>query len=170
MTKRLSFLFLALLSIAVISPTVAFAHAGVVATSPTQDQVLNEMPSSISITFSEELLTIDNQEVNTLSLTAFDGPPVEITDLTVSGTQLSAVIPAGEYASGVYEVVYRIVSADGHKVSDSFTFSLNVPALISEPVISDEGDGVIPPPIAIAIAIVVALGGYLALRASKRKS
>lgn len=169
MTKRLSFLFLALLSIAAISPAAALAHAGVVGTSPTQDQVLNEMPSEISITFSEELLTIAGQEVNTLSLTAFDGPPVEISEITVFGTQISAVVPAGDYAPGVYEVFYRIVSADGHKVSDSFTFSLNAPALISEPV-SEKGDGVIPAPIAIAIAIVLALGGYLALRASKRKS
>jgi hypothetical protein len=82
---------------------------------------------------------------------------------------LTATVPEGEYASGVYEVFYRIVSADGHKVSDSFTFSLNAPALIAEPVI-DEGDGVIPAPIALAIAIVVLLGGYLAFRASKGKS
>jgi methionine-rich copper-binding protein CopC len=163
-------ILISLISLAVLLvPVNANAHAGVVSTSPSQDQVLNEMPSEISITFSEELLTIAGQAVNTLSLTAFDGPPVEISEITVSGTQISAVVPAGEYASGVYEVVYRIVSADGHKVSDSFTFSLNAPALIAEPVL-EKGDGVIPAPIAASIAIVIALGGYLALRASKRRS
>ena len=163
-------ILISLISLAVLLvPVNANAHAGVVSTSPSQDQVLNEMPSEISITISEELLTIAGQAVNTLSLTAFDGPPVEISEITVSGTQISAVVPAGEYASGVYEVVYRIVSADGHKVSDSFTFSLNAPALIAEPVL-EKGDGVIPAPIAASIAIVIALGGYLALRASKRRS
>lgn len=163
-------ILISLISLAVLLvPVNANAHAGVVSTSPSQDQVLNEMPSEISITFSEELLTIAGQAVNTLSLTAFDGPPVEISEITVSGTQISAVVPAGEYAPGVYEVVYRIVSADGHKVSDSFTFSLNAPALIAEPVL-EKGDGVIPAPIAASIAIVLALGGYLALRASKRRS
>ena len=163
-------ILISLISLAVLLvPVNANAHAGVVSTSPSQDQVLNEMPSEISITFSEELLTIAGQAVNTLSLTAFDGPPVEISEITVSGTQISADVPAGEYAPGVYEVVYRIVSADGHKVSDSFTFSLNAPALIAEPVL-EKGDGVIPAPIAASIAIVLALGGYLALRASKRRS
>jgi methionine-rich copper-binding protein CopC len=162
--------FLLLVFALAMVPANAFAHAGVVATSPTQDQVLTSMPSTVSITFSEELLTIANQEVNTLSLTAFDGPPIELSEVTISGSILSASIPSGEYAPGIYEVVYRIVSADGHKVSDSFTFSLNVPAPVVDAEVSDEGNGVIPAPIAASIAIVVALGGYLALRASKRKS
>ncbi len=160
-----------LISVAILLvPANANAHAGVVGTSPSQDQVLNEMPKEISITFSEELLTISNQEVNTLSLTAFDGPPVELSNVTVAGNTLSASIPSGEYTPGVYEVVYRIVSADGHKVSDSFTFSLNAPVLISEPVSDTGGDGVIPAPIALAIVIVVILGGYLVFRSSKGKS
>ena len=161
---------ISLISLAILFlPVSANAHAGVVSTSPAQDEVLNVMPSEISITFSEELLTISGQEVNTISLSLFDGPQVEIGDIKVSGATLSATIPEGEYDSGVYEVFYRVVSADGHKVSDSFTFSLNAPALISEPVV-EKGDGVIPAPIVASIAIVLALGGYLALRASKDKS
>lgn len=161
---------ISLISLAILFlPVSANAHAGVVSTSPAQDEVLNVMPSEISITFSEELLTIAGQEVNTISLSLFDGPQVEIGDIKVSGTTLSATIPEGEYDSGVYEVFYRIVSADGHKVSDLFTFSLNAPALISEPVV-EKGDGVIPAPIVASIAVLLALGGYLALRASKGKS
>lgn len=168
MRKLALFIFLLFTGI-LIYTFPAQGHAGVVSTFPVQDEVLNVMPEQIKIVFSEELLTIDNQEVNTISLTAFDGPPVEMSEIAVTGTQITAVVPAGEYAAGVYEVVYRIVSADGHKVSDSFTFSLNAPALIAEPII-EEGDGVIPAPIAVAIAIVVTLGGYLALRANKRRS
>lgn len=161
---------ISLISLAILFlPVSANAHAGVVSTSPAQDEVLNVMPSEISITFSEELLMIAGQEVNTISLSLFDGPQVEIGDIKVSGTTLSATIPEGEYDSGVYEVFYRIVSADGHKVSDLFTFSLNAPALISEPVV-EKGDGVIPAPIVASIAVLLALGGYLALRASKGKS
>jgi methionine-rich copper-binding protein CopC len=160
---------ISLISLAILLvPVNANAHAGVVGTSPAQDQVLTEMPRQISITFSEKLITITGQEINTISLSAFDGPSVEIGEIKISGTTLSATIYEGEYESGVYEVFYRIVSADGHKVSDSFTFSLNAPALISEP-ITEKSDGVIPAPIAGAIAIVLALGGYLALRVSKRE-
>ena len=170
MSKRLSFLFFALLASATINPATAFGHAGAVSTSPAQDEVVTVMPAEIKVVFSEELMTITDKEINTISLTHFDGPPVEITDVKVSGATLSATVPQGEYEPGVYEVNYRIVSADGHKVSDSFTFSLNTPVTTSVPYVEDEGDGVLPLPIVGAIAIVVILGGYLALRARNRKS
>ena len=126
------------------------------------------MPSEISIQFSEDLLTITDKEVNTISLTHFDGPPVEVTDVKVNGATLSATVPAGEYESGVYEVVYKIVSADGHKVIDSFTFSLNTPTLYTAPAEEPEGDGVLPLPIVLALAVLAALGGFFALRARRK--
>ena len=150
-------------------PNSAQAHAGVVSTFPSQDEVATVMPAEIKVVFSEELMTITDKEINTISLTHFDGPPVEITDVKVTGTALSATVPSGDYEPGVYEVNYRIVSADGHQVSDSFTFSLNAPVTTSAPSVAEEGDGVLPLPIVGAIAIVVILGGYLALRARNRK-
>lgn len=150
-------------------PNSAQAHAGVVSTFPSQDEVVTMMPTEIKVVFSEELMTITDKEINTISLTHFDGPPVEITDVKVTGTTLSATVPSGDYEPGVYEVNYRIVSADGHQVSDSFTFSLNAPVTTSAPSVAEEGDGVLPLPIVGAIAIVVILGGYLALRARNRK-
>jgi methionine-rich copper-binding protein CopC len=150
-------------------PNSAQAHAGVVSTFPSQDEVATVMPAEIKVVFSEELMTITDKEINTIFLTHFDGPPVEITDVKVTGTTLSATVPSGDYEPGVYEVNYRIVSADGHQVSDSFTFSLNAPVTTSAPSVAEEGDGVLPLPIVGAIAIVVILGGYLALRARNRK-
>lgn len=169
MRKRLSILFFALLSTAIINPTAAFGHAGVVSTSPAQDEVVAVMPAEIKVVFSEELMTITDKEINTISLIHFDGPPVEINDVRVSGATLSANVPSGDYESGIYKVRYRIVSADGHKVSDSFTFSLNAPVTTAALNVEADGDGVLPLPIVGAIAIVVILGGYLALRARNRK-
>ena len=150
-------------------PVNANAHAGAVSTSPAQDEVVTVMPAEIKVVFSEELMTIADKEINTISLTHFDGPPVEISDVKVTGTTLSATVPSGDYEPGVYEVNYRIVSADGHQVSDSFTFSLNAPVTTAEPNVDGDGDGVLPLPIVGAIAIVVILGGYVALRARNRK-
>ena len=154
---------------AALFPVSSSAHAGVVSTYPVQDEVVTVMPTEVKVVFSEELMTITDKEINTISLTRFDGPPVEITDVKVSGTTLSASVPAGDYESGIYEVTYRIVSADGHKVSDSFTFSLNAPVTTAAPNVEDDGDGVLPLPIVGAIAIVVILGGYFALRARNSK-
>ena len=150
-----------------LSPTAANAHAGVVATSPVQDQVLTSMAREISIQFSEELLTLSNQDVNTLTLTEFDGPPIELENIVVDGEFLKAEIPVGDYALGTYEVTYRIVSADGHNVSDSFTFGLNAPAVTAAPAPADEGDGVIPLPIVAAIVILTLAGGFLVFRSRK---
>jgi copper transport protein len=165
MKKSLIALFA--LATLLLSPTVAFAHAGVVATAPVQDQVLMSMAREISIQFSEELLTIENQDVNTISLTELDGPAIELENVTVDGAFLKAEIPIGDYAPGTYEVNYRIVSADGHKVSDSFTFSLNAPAVTATAAPVEDGDGVIPLPIVAAIAIILIAGGFLLFRARK---
>lgn len=151
-----------------LSPIAANAHAGVVSITPAQDQVLMSMAREISIQFSEELLTISNQDVNTLSLTELDGPPIELENILVDGEFLKADIPVGDYAPGTYEVTYRIVSADGHKVSDSFTFALNTPAVTAAPVAVQDGGGVIPLPIVVAIVILVLAGGFLIFR--RRKS
>lgn len=150
-----------------LSPIAANAHAGVVATSPVQDQVLTSMAREISIQFSEELLMISNQDVNTLSLTEFDGPPIEIENIVVEGEFLKAEIPVVDYAPGTYEVSYRIVSADGHKVSDSFTFTLNAPVVTTAAAPTDGGDGVIPLPIVAAIVILTLTGGFLIFRSRK---
>ena len=151
-------------------PVNANAHAGVVSTIPERAQELTAMPSEISVTFSEDLLLIDGQDVNTISLTLFAGEPLDITDMKVDGATISAKIPEGAYQSGIYEVNYKVVSADGHKVSDSYTFSLNAPTLYAAEGAAEENEsGVIPLPIVGAIVIVVILGGFFALRARNRK-
>lgn len=151
-------------------PVNANAHAGVVSTSPERAQELTIMPAEISVTFSEDLLLIDGQDVNTITFTHFAGEPVEITNIKVEGATISATIPEGEYQSGIYEVSYKVVSADGHKVSDSYSFSLNTPTLYAvEGAVEENESGVIPLPILGAIVIVVLLGGFFALRARNRK-
>jgi methionine-rich copper-binding protein CopC len=166
MKRKASLLAIILISLVGL-PSAAFAHAGVVATSPVQDQVLMSMAREISIQFSEELLTIENQNVNTISLTELDGPEIELENVIVDGAFLKAEIPIGDYAPGTYEVNYRIVSADGHKVADSFTFSLNAPAVTATAAPVEDGGGVIPLPIVAAIAIILIAGGFLLFRARK---
>jgi hypothetical protein len=164
MKKVLAISVISLMSF-ILFPSAASAHAGIVSTTPSQDQVLTAMPQELSITFTEDLLTIDGKAVNTISLTHFDGPPVEIGEVSVQGARISAAIPESEYESGVYEVTYSIVSADGHKVTDSYTFSLNAPTLYVAPAAKEPSKGVIPTPIVGAIIVVIVIGGiYLIAR------
>ena len=135
--KKFAVLLVALLMV----PVYANAHARVVATNPSTDQVVTVMPSEISVTFSEELLVISDKEINTITVTAPDGSLLENLESRVEGPTLIATVPPldsaldptldNEYPSGLYTVDYRVVSADGHEVTDSYTFSLNAPMLLA---------------------------------------
>ena len=171
--------FAVLLAALLMVPVYANAHAGVVATSPSTNQVVTVMPSEISVTFSEELLVISDKEINTLTVTAPDGSLLKNLKSRVEGPTLIAAVPAldpapdsaldNEYPSGLYTVDYRVVSADGHEVTDSYTFSLNAPMLLAtESPANEGGNGVLPLPILIAILTMLVAGGLLLIRLRKR--
>ena len=156
---------LVLLSL-LFSPTAAMAHAGLVSANPAANSSVTVMPEKIELTFSEDLMTIGEKNVNTISLNLLDGAEIPLTNIEIDGAKLTATIPSGNYESGSYEVFYSIVSADGHKVSDSYLFSLNAPTPLIAPAPStSESHGALPLPIVGALAIVIALGGLYALRA-----
>ena len=161
---------LVLVAAILLVPVNANAHAGLVTSNPAANTEVTVMPTEIALTFTEDLMVIGEKNVNTISLNLMDGAAVPLTDIKVDGAILSATVPAGEYDSGVYEIFYSIVSADGHKLSDSYSFSLNAPTPLIAPAPADEdGDGVLPLPIVGAIVLVVILGGFFALRARNRQ-
>ena len=154
---------------------IANAHSGVVTASPAQDEAVTALPSQLVVTFTEDLMTIGDKVVNTISLTDPNGSAVALTDIAVAGAKLSAAIPEGEYPSGTYTVDYAIVSADGHKLTESYTFALNAPTLFDAPVPTsvqadeDEGEEALPLPIVGAIVVVALLGGLYAYRRFNKK-
>jgi methionine-rich copper-binding protein CopC len=169
---------LSLISLAtLLVPVNANAHAGLVSANPAANSSVTMMPTEIALTFTEDLMVIGDKKVNSISLNLLDGAEIALTDLKVDGSVLSASVPAGEYDSGLYEVFYSIVSADGHKLSDSYSFTLKSfgstlqtasPTATPSPT-QESGDGVLPLPIVGAITLVVILGGFFALRARNRK-
>lgn len=171
MRKLLSFLFFALLSISfasIFSTTAAVAHSGVVSSNPSADQVLTALPDEISVTFSEELLVIEGKTVNTLTLTAQDTTQVPLTDISVEGNFLSASMPVGDFPAGLYEMKYRVISADGHEVSDVITFSLDTPIAV---VVTPESQPfAVPLPIVLAIALLIVAGGFYLLARRRRSN
>jgi methionine-rich copper-binding protein CopC len=151
----------------VVAPATASAHAGLVSANPVANKEITVMPEEITLTFTEDLMVLGEADVNTISMNLLDGAEVPLTDVTVAGATLSAKVPAGEYESGTYEVFYKIVSADGHKLSDSYAFSLNAPTLLISPAPAKQSHGVIPLPIVGAIALVIALAGLFIYRSRK---
>lgn len=179
--RRLSLALFALLSISfttIFYSTIASAHSGVVSSNPSVGQVLAELPNEISVTFSEELLVIADKAINTLTLNNVDGTKVPLTDIKVEGNILIATVPSGEYPAGLYEMVYRVISADGHEITAVIGFSIDTliasPASSAPPeVIKSLSDSSsISVPIALVIALVIALliatGGFFLLKRRRR--
>jgi methionine-rich copper-binding protein CopC len=113
----------------------AFAHTSVVTTKPLYNSTLTEMPPQISIEFSDDLMKIGNNAVNTISIESPDKSDVLISTIEIKKNLITAKVPKGVYQDGTYLVSYRVVSADGHPVSGSYSLFLNAPSVaITQPV------------------------------------
>lgn len=101
----------------------ASAHSALESSNPANDQVLEAFPSELSLTFNEELISIEGESVNTLTLQGTDGAIYDLLEQTVVGAVLSAKASSAEYPAGEYLLKYRVVSADGHPITGEISFS-----------------------------------------------
>jgi methionine-rich copper-binding protein CopC len=108
----------------------ANGHSALESSNPSIDQVLEVFPSKMSLTFNEELISIEGESVNTLTLQGTDGANYDLLTPTVVGAVLSANTRDGEYPAGDYLLKYRVVSADGHPISGEIAFSTQSPTTI----------------------------------------
>lgn len=132
--------FLALTTLLVMAiPQAASAHAGLVDSDPRQDATLQTAPTSVTLTFSEEL-----QQPGYLALKGPDGEQVPISAPTFDGASISADV-TGEAEGGAWALSYRVVSADGHPVTGTIPFEVDAPAAPSEsPSSSEESEAAAP--------------------------
>lgn len=127
MSGKLSRLFLAFTFLS-FSITPAVAHTSVVNTVPEYKSTLTKMPQSISIEFTDVLMTLGEQKVNSIELINPDGTPVAIGGTSIDQRTLTIELPEQNYDDGTYIVSYRVVSADGHSISGSYELYLNTPS------------------------------------------
>jgi methionine-rich copper-binding protein CopC len=107
------------LAIGVAAP--ASAHDSIVGTVPASGSTVTDDPGTVSLTFSEPLLTLGGET---------SGFAVVVTDpaglfhesgcMTVADTVASTKVALG--AAGTYTVVWQVVSSDGHPTSGTYTF------------------------------------------------
>lgn len=106
----------------------AAAHATLVASDPVDGTVLPRSPESASFTF-DEPVTLPPEGVQVFDA-AGDVVPARA---SAGGTVLEVDLP-DRLTDGTYVVVWGVVSADGHPVSGSLTFSVGAPSpRVSEP-------------------------------------
>ena len=119
-TTLLALTSVAVCSIATVLAAIpAAAHADLVSSDPVDGAVLQSAPTAITLTFSDPLFADGVQ----MSLVTADGTVVPSEAPVVADASVSMKWPATA-GPGSYEVGYRVVSADGHPVSGSVSFTV----------------------------------------------
>ncbi|WP_162239435.1 CopD family protein [Aureimonas sp. Leaf324] len=108
---------IALVSALVAGMAAAYAHAGLVSTSPSDGAVLDVAPSRYEMTFSEPVSPLR------IVLVGPDGSSRDLSGASLSGNTLGVPAP-GDMVQGTHVLSWRVVSADGHPVAGSVVFSL----------------------------------------------
>ncbi len=97
-------------------PQPAWAHNGLVSSSPADGSTVAEPPPSIVLTFNEPAIKTGTKVLVTGPDGAVAAGAPELIDNTVEQA-LQPELPAGEYT-----VEWRVTSADGHPINGEFSF------------------------------------------------
>ncbi|HEY8373803.1 MAG TPA: copper resistance CopC family protein [Pseudonocardiaceae bacterium] len=139
MTRRtLSTLVFAALAL-LLGAGPAAAHNVLVGSDPAKGSTVDTAPQQVRLTFDQPVQG-GVEGANTITLTGPDGNRWQVGEVQVEGSSVTAPVgplgPAGEYTIG-----YRILSADGHPVSGTVTFTLTTPGTGSPLPAQDEATG-----------------------------
>lgn len=99
----------------------AFAHDELIGSSPAAGSEVDALPAEITLTFSGVL--IDGAGTTQIVVTDASGADITGGDPVLDGTKVTQPLAASA-APGLVTVVWRVVSSDGHPVSDQFTFTV----------------------------------------------
>ncbi|MFJ4252209.1 copper resistance protein CopC [Microbacterium sp. NPDC090003] len=103
------------------APLSASAHDDLISSSPAADSTVDVLPSEIVLTFNADLITGENAtEVQVLD--ANENLVSEGAAVTEGATVTQPLMAAAE--AGVYRVVWKVVSSDGHPTSEEFSFTV----------------------------------------------
>ena len=105
------------------SPLSASAHDALVSSSPAADESVETVPDTLTLTFSAKL--IDGEGATEVVVTDPAGNPVTEGAATVDGAIATQPL-SGSGPAGVYHVIWKVVSSDGHPTSGEYSFTVTV--------------------------------------------
>ncbi|HEU5140867.1 MAG TPA: copper resistance protein CopC [Bacillales bacterium] len=113
-------LFTLIFIVSLALPQTASAHASLVKANPSQGSHLTHSPEEIALTFNERIGS------DLYKLNVFNHTGEQVTDqkaeLGQKHRKLMLQLPNLE--DGVYTVTFKVISADGHPISSSYTFTI----------------------------------------------
>lgn len=160
----------------------AYAHAGLVSTDPEDGTTLDAAPTSVTLTFNEEL-----GEKAFVVVTAPDGKQQELDAPEIDGEVVTQTLDpdteAAEHPGGGWTIAYRVVSADGHVVDGHVRFRVTgeapSPSQSTEEIDSetpaprannDEDSSTNTAAIVVVSALAVVLAGVALVQARRRRA
>lgn len=97
----------------------AFAHSELTGSNPTDGQTVTKAPDEVSITFSGKI-----EKGSDITVTDSQGKEVESNDLTIDNTEMTASFDE-PLENDEYKVDWNVLSADGHPVEGTYSFSVD---------------------------------------------
>jgi methionine-rich copper-binding protein CopC len=107
----------------------ALAHTVLLTAVPANGATLTASPSQIVLTYDEPVQASTLQ----MAVTASSGATVSQDKPSVVGTVVTQPLPP-DLPNDTYTLAYRLVSVDGHPVSNAITFTVKNPASSASPV------------------------------------
>jgi methionine-rich copper-binding protein CopC len=136
-SKRVSIIFALALLLNSAVASGANAHAALVLSDPAVGSKISIWPTSISLEFNEELISIGEEKSNFVSVNNAAGDQISRDDEQVIGRQISVSLNPNT-VEGPVLVFYRVISADGHAVEGEYTFMYGEQAQTAEGVHTGE--------------------------------
>lgn len=105
------------------APLSASAHDSLLSSSPEADGTVETLPAELTLTFSAKL--IDGEGATEVVVTDPSGASVTDGAATVNGAIVTQPLASDGTAAGIYHVIWKIVSSDGHPTSGEFDFTVS---------------------------------------------
>ena len=121
---------LVLISVFVLSGLLpsASAHSELVSSNPSASTYIEQLPEQIELEFNEELLSLGS--ANSVSIISPSGEDLGMGETSTDGARITRLLNTTSEL-GIFEVKYRVASADGHILNGSFTFNLVEAAVVT---------------------------------------
>ena len=104
----------------------AFAHSYLSGSQPTDGEVKTEPVQEITLNFDGKIM-----EGSFLDITTINGDTIEVTNIEIGDGYLTGTV-AEPLPNNDYKVKWNIISADGHPLEGTFSFTVNAP-MVTEP-------------------------------------
>ena len=101
----------------------AQGHSSLVSSTPRNGAVVKTFPTTLSLTFNEEILQLAGKEPSRVQLFSPSQRRISLGKTVIVREVLTAAVSGAKRESGRYRLSYRVVSADGHVITGALTFT-----------------------------------------------